>query len=87
MGTLLGSTLLKKLMYIVNLTHTKQLLSVTLCEGTIQQLRNTFLADFYHPPTYCNVLAVILLMTYHTRLCNSNTFADHPPTPSALRDM
>ena len=42
---------------------------------------------FDHPPTYSNVLAIILLMIYDTRLCNSNAFADHPPTPAALRNL
>ena len=42
---------------------------------------------FDHPPTYSNVLTEILLMTHYTRLCNSNAFADHPPTPSTLRNL
>ena len=34
---------------------------------------------FNHPPNYSNVLAVILLKTYHTKICNSIAFVDHPP--------
>ena len=32
---------------------------------------------FDNPPTHCNILAIILLKTYHNRLCNSNASADH----------
>ena len=46
-----------------------------------------FLLFFDHPPTHGNVLPIISLMTCHTRVCNSNPFADHPPTPTALRNM
>ena len=46
-----------------------------------------FLLFFDHPPTHSNALAIILLMTYNTRVCYSNTFANHPPTPAALRNM
>ena len=38
-----------------------------------------FLLYSDHPSTYSNVLVVILLITYHTKLCNSKVFADHPP--------
>ena len=46
-----------------------------------------FSVFFDHPPTHSNALAIILLMTYNTRVCYSNTFANHPPTPPALRNM
>ena len=46
-----------------------------------------FLLFFDHPPTHSNALAIILLMTYNTRVCYSNAFANHPPTPAALRNM
>ena len=46
-----------------------------------------FLLLFDYPPTYCNAFAVILLMTCLSRLCNGNALDDHPPTPTALRDL
>ena len=55
--------------------------------GAVHKLGNVFPTAFYHPPTYCNVLAVAYSMTYHSRLCNSNAFADHQPTPIALRNL
>ena len=42
---------------------------------------------FHSATTYSNILSIALLMTYHTGLGNSNTFADHPPTPTALRNL
>ena len=46
-----------------------------------------FLPFFDHPPTHGNVFAITLLMIYHTKVCNSNAFADHPPTSVALRNL
>ena len=46
-----------------------------------------FLLFFNHPPTHSNPLAIILLMNYDTRVCQGNAFANHPPTPAALRNM
>ena len=56
-------------------------------EGPFTNYVTHFLLVFDHPPTYSNVLAIILLMTFHTRVCNSHILADHPPTPIALRNM
>ena len=42
---------------------------------------------FDHPPTYGNVLTIILFITHHTRVCNSNTLADHPPTPMVVHNL
>ena len=38
-----------------------------------------FLPFFDLPPTHSNVLAVILLITYHIRISICYAFADHPP--------
>ena len=53
---------------------------VTHCvKGTFTYYVTQFSLYFDHPPTHGNAFTVILLIEYHTRLCNSNTFADHPP--------
>ena len=54
--------------------------------GAVHKLDNAFFTVFDHPPTHSNALAIILLMTYNTRVCYSNAFANHPPTPPALRN-
>ena len=52
-------------------------------------LSNAFSLFIDHQPTYSTVLAVILLRTCLTRLCNSNPFADHSPTvtPTVLGNL
>ena len=66
----------------------EQRLQVCTCpEGLFTNYVTHFLLFFDHPPTHSNTLAIILLMTYNTRVCYSNTFANHPPTPAALRNM
>ena len=76
-------------------THTKQngtlfILQQRLCKFKWESFMNYvthFLLFFDHPPTHSNALAIILLVTYNTRLCYSNVFANHPSTPTALRNM
>ena len=46
-----------------------------------------FLLFFDHPPTHSNALAIISLMTYNAKVCYSNAFANHPPSPAALRNL
>ena len=53
-------------------------------KGSFTNYVTYFLLFFEQLPIHRNVLVVTLLMIYHTRVCNSNTFADHPPTPSPL---
>ena len=57
------------------------------CKGSFTNYVTHFSLFFNRPPTHSNVLAFILSMSYLTRLCNSNAFADHPPTPCALRNL
>ena len=40
-----------------------------------------FLLFFDHPPTHSNALAIILLVTYNTRVYYSKVFANDPPIP------
>ena len=53
--------------------------------SSVHKLCNAFFAHFDHPPTYIHALDIILLITYSTRVCNSNAFACHPTTSIALR--
>ena len=39
--------------------------------GVIQKLRYAFFSIFDHLPTYGNVLAIILLIIYLIKICNS----------------
>ena len=53
----------------------------------IHKLRNALITGFWPPTHLSNALAITLLMTYHTRVSNSNAFANHLPTPIALRNL
>ena len=60
---------------------------VTILGGPFTNYVPHFSLFFDHSPTYSNVFAITLLMTYYTRICNSNTFADYPPTLTVLRNL
>ena len=64
-----------------------QRVGTIISQGTIHKLCNAFSTVFDHQPTYGNVLAVILLMKYHTRPFNSDTFVGNLPNPTVLRNL
>ena len=57
---------------------------VSLAKGSFINYLTHFSLVFDYPPTYSNAFAITLLMTYHTRVSNSNAFANQPPTPFCI---
>ena len=77
---------IKKFILPCQISEVIRLRNTVQCRSQITYVTH-FLLFFDHPPTHSNALAIVLLMTYNTKVCCSNAFANHPPTPAALRNM